>query len=109
MLGRGVRLAVAPHLAAAVAAQPPREVIPCGTLTQVEVETLGMVCAPAVLGQESDGVFRPNAGEGKKGRFFVPAGVAVDGTKMRKSTRSLSLLVFSRSFLTHYLRLQRAF
>ena len=28
-------------------------------------------------------MFRPNASEGKKGRFFVPAGVAVDGVKMQ--------------------------
>jgi hypothetical protein len=61
VLGRGVRLEIAPHLAAAAAAQPPSEVIPCGGLTQVAVHTLGLVVAPAVLGQESGTYTRAQA------------------------------------------------
>lgn len=52
LLGRGVRLEFAPHLVDAVAAQPPSEVIHCGELTQVAVQPLGQVVAPAVLGQQ---------------------------------------------------------
>ena len=41
----------------------------------------GAVAAPAALGKETDGVVRPPGRA--RGRFFVPAGVGVDGVGMQ--------------------------